>query len=129
MSYKKVLFLLIIIILVAVGLNFFLQEKTVEAPMDPAVPETPLVGGDRDEHGCIGSAGYLWCESKSECLRPFEEEWDDSCEAALPMDPATVGDAPGMTACTMDAKICADGSGVGRSGPDCEFEKCPGEEI
>lgn len=29
-------------------------------------------------------------------------------------------------ACTMDAKICPDGSAVGRNGPKCEFEKCPG---
>jgi hypothetical protein len=28
--------------------------------------------------------------------------------------------------CTMDAKICPDGSAVGRSGPDCEFDPCPG---
>jgi hypothetical protein len=28
-------------------------------------------------------------------------------------------------ACTMDAKICADGSAVGRSGPNCEFAACP----
>ncbi len=30
--------------------------------------------------------------------------------------------------CTMEAKICSDGSSVGRQGPMCEFEKCPGEE-
>jgi hypothetical protein len=30
-----------------------------------------------------------------------------------------------VVACTMDAKICPDGSSVGRIGPDCEFEKCP----
>ena len=30
-------------------------------------------------------------------------------------------------ACTLDAKICPDGSSVGRVGPDCEFEPCPGE--
>ncbi|MFH1257299.1 MAG: DUF333 domain-containing protein [Candidatus Micrarchaeota archaeon] len=29
-------------------------------------------------------------------------------------------------ACTMDAKICPDGSAVGRVAPDCEFEPCPG---
>lgn len=29
--------------------------------------------------------------------------------------------------CTMDAKQCPDGSYVGRSGPKCEFEKCPGD--
>ncbi len=27
--------------------------------------------------------------------------------------------------CTMDAKICPDGSGVGREGPNCEFPDCP----
>ena len=30
-------------------------------------------------------------------------------------------------ACTMDAKICPDGSAVGRMPPDCEFAPCPGE--
>jgi hypothetical protein len=33
----------------------------------------------------------------------------------------------GGYACTMDAKICPDGSGVGRGGPRCEFAKCPNE--
>ncbi len=28
-------------------------------------------------------------------------------------------------ACTMEAKICPDGSSVGRSGPNCEFAECP----
>jgi hypothetical protein len=32
-----------------------------------------IVGGDKDEHGCIGSAGYSWCESKQKCLRSWEE--------------------------------------------------------
>ncbi len=36
--------------------------------------------------------------------------------------------APVMVACTMEAKLCPDGvTSVGRSGPKCEFEKCPGE--
>ena len=30
-------------------------------------------------------------------------------------------------ACTMDAKICPDGTAVGRVGPNCEFAPCPGE--
>ena len=29
--------------------------------------------------------------------------------------------------CTQDAKLCPDGSGVGRTGPNCEFAPCPGE--
>ena len=32
-----------------------------------------LVGNDRDIHGCIGSAGYSWCEAKQKCLRIWEE--------------------------------------------------------
>lgn len=32
---------------------------------------------------------------------------------------------PKEIACTMEAKICPDGSSVGRSGPKCEFTPCP----
>jgi hypothetical protein len=32
---------------------------------------------------------------------------------------------PDMVACTMEAKICPDGSAVGRQGPNCEFSPCP----
>lgn len=30
------------------------------------------VGADRDAHGCIGSAGYVWCEVVGDCVRPWE---------------------------------------------------------
>ncbi len=33
-----------------------------------------ILGGDEDEHGCIGSAGYIWCESSQKCIRPWEED-------------------------------------------------------
>lgn len=32
---------------------------------------------------------------------------------------------PALRGCTMEAKICPDGSAVGRSGPNCEFAACP----
>jgi hypothetical protein len=32
----------------------------------------PLVGADTNEHGCIGSAGYQWCASIKQCVRPWE---------------------------------------------------------
>ena len=32
---------------------------------------------------------------------------------------------PEPVACTMEAKMCPDGSFVGRTGPNCEFEACP----
>ena len=31
----------------------------------------------------------------------------------------------GPVACTEDARLCSDGTAVGRVGPDCEFAKCP----
>ncbi len=39
----------------------------------PCPGEQDMVGNDRDEHGCIGSAGYSWCEEKQKCLRIWEE--------------------------------------------------------
>lgn len=32
----------------------------------------PIVGGDRDAHGCIGSAGYQWNEDIGACIRVWE---------------------------------------------------------
>ncbi len=32
---------------------------------------------------------------------------------------------PRETACTQEAKLCPDGSAVGRTGPNCEFAPCP----
>ena len=33
-----------------------------------------LLGGDRDEHGCMGSAGYKWSPEKQQCVRPWEHK-------------------------------------------------------
>ena len=60
MSCKKILLLFIIIIAIAVGVNYFLQQESVDNPVDGPVPGGEMmVGNDRDEHGCIGSAGYV----------------------------------------------------------------------
>lgn len=32
---------------------------------------------------------------------------------------------PTQKECTLEAKICPDGSSVGRTGPNCEFSECP----
>lgn len=49
----------------------------VDVVNEPA-PEVMMVGNDRDEHGCIGSAGYVWSEVMSDCVRLFE--------AGIPLD-------------------------------------------
>lgn len=40
---------------------------------NPSKSTEALVGADRDEHGCIGSAGYTWSVVKDSCIRVFEE--------------------------------------------------------
>ena len=66
---KKLLFLLIIsIALLLVVPSFANSNETT------LINTGPSVGGDRDEHGCIPSAGYTWCEEKQKCLRVWEEE-------------------------------------------------------
>ncbi|TSC95054.1 MAG: Uncharacterized protein CEN87_66 [Parcubacteria group bacterium Licking1014_1] len=37
----------------------------------------------------------------------------------------SVSKEPEQTACTQEAKLCPDGSSVGRAGPNCEFADCP----
>lgn len=32
-----------------------------------------LAGGHRDSNGCIGSAGYTWCEVQKDCIRLWEK--------------------------------------------------------
>lgn len=48
---------------------------------------------------------------------------DDKCTVVCPVFDGEK--YPDVTACTMDAKICSDGSAVGRIGPNCEFSPCP----
>ena len=74
---KKILFIVLVLgMFFAVGCT----EKETQKDMDlkqlsveDDSNEPVIVGGDKDEHGCIGSAGYLWCEEKQECIRPWEE--------------------------------------------------------
>jgi hypothetical protein len=46
------------------------------------------------------------------------------CVARAEDDVTTTSQSP--VVCTMEAKLCPDGTSVGRIPPDCEFAKCPG---
>ena len=35
--------------------------------------ESNAVGNDKDEHGCIDSAGYTWSEVQKDCIRLWEK--------------------------------------------------------
>ena len=76
----KKIFLLTFIVLISFflgGCSLIDKIKTI-SPSPAGQPDSSnqqLIGGDKDEHGCIGSAGYTWCEPKQKCLR----EWEEPC--------------------------------------------------
>lgn len=39
-----------------------------------AATEQAMLGGDKDAHGCIGSAGYSFDAGLGKCTRPWEEK-------------------------------------------------------
>ncbi|MBE4948313.1 hypothetical protein [Chryseobacterium culicis] len=36
--------------------------------------KSPVLGGDRDVHGCIGSAGYTYSQLKNNCIKTFSQK-------------------------------------------------------
>jgi predicted lipoprotein with Yx(FWY)xxD motif len=65
-------------------------------------PPASNTSNTTDVHGC--SAGTQWCGSSQKCISSSE-----NCPVP----------------CPADAKICPDGSSVGRVGPNCDFAPCP----
>lgn len=61
---------IVLIICIALGAWWYM---TTSSPGN-----SQIVGGDKDTHGCIGSAGYSWCEARNICIRP----WETYCTAA-----------------------------------------------
>jgi len=59
-----------------IKVKFADTEESSDKTKEPSKDDLELIGGDTDEHGCIGPAGYIWCESKQKCLRV----WEEPCE-------------------------------------------------
>lgn len=68
---KKLIIISTAVVILALGVAGFVVSRNNATPNN-------MLGGDRDEHGCIGSAGYSWCEEKQKCLRM----WEEKCEIA-----------------------------------------------
>ena len=47
------------------------REKNAAAAAE--TEKTEIVGDDKDEHGCIASAGYTWSEVQKDCIRLWEK--------------------------------------------------------
>jgi len=46
-----------------------------------------IVGGDKDEHGCIGSAGYIWSDDVGACIREWELDENQKKAAKIAVEP------------------------------------------
>ena len=69
----KKTFTLSIAALAFAACNNSTPQQTDKAAEEPTTPQQEtMVGGDRDEHGCIGSAGYTWSALRGECIQVFE---------------------------------------------------------
>ncbi|HOZ16512.1 MAG TPA: hypothetical protein PK234_01410 [Candidatus Portnoybacteria bacterium] len=79
---KKVNILIIIVCLILIGgaVYFNLTKKSSSEINNN---DNQIVGGDRDEHECIPSAGYSWCEAKEKCLRIWEETCYEDAEQEI----------------------------------------------
>ena len=67
-------------------LSIFVVALFLTACAKKPEPQQRLLGADRDIHGCIGSAGYLWCAKDNLCVRPWElakEKGFENDEASL----------------------------------------------
>lgn len=76
---KKLLILTLAVFMLflsACSLNDNNNDNNNVLEEEVAINQADIVGGDRDEYGCISSAGYSWCEIKQKCLRV----WEEKCE-------------------------------------------------
>lgn len=111
-SVVYVIVFILAISLVAAGAYYAgNQKKPNKIPVPTAKPEN-LVGNDRDEHGCIPSAGYSWCELKQKCLRTWEEPCTPVTLAPAVTVAPTVDETATLKAFIKQALVAKYGSGA-----------------
>lgn len=98
MKKGKIIFKVLILALVLLGIWIFIRF-VLGGPEDswicqngewvkqgnPSEPKPTTVCdennqpvGERDEFGCVGSAGYSWCPFLEKCIQPSEEKCPDA---------------------------------------------------
>lgn len=59
------------LLLFVIGLNSCQSSKV--STSNQSTDSLVSIGGKKNEHGCLVSAGYNWSKLKNNCIRPFEE--------------------------------------------------------
>jgi hypothetical protein len=68
---SRILFIYLVLCLSACTEKPNAEMKQANQSTETPMVEPPMVGGDSDEHGCKGSAGYSWSIVKNECIQIF----------------------------------------------------------
>jgi len=66
---KVILFLIIIFLL---SVTIITLEFIKNTPKSEDTSQPPIIGGDKDEYGCLIAAGYSWNETLHSCARQWE---------------------------------------------------------
>ena len=104
---NKSLFLILGLIVVVAGTSgLFLLKKTETASIHPE-SNGDLIGGNRDEHGCLGPAGYSYDEEIGACVRSWELDQEQRQVAQVAVD--YLGKDSGLTLTEMVKERDGDG--------------------
>ncbi len=97
----KILFAIpFVVILILSGCKLAADTGKVQIPANEQ--EQQLIGGQRDDHGCLGPAGYSWNEEIGACARQWE--LDESQKQAAKIAVAKIGQTDGLTVVEVLAK-------------------------
>ncbi len=97
-SGLKIIFALALVILLAVVLFFMKSESTSSSGKQ-------VIGGQTDEHGCLGAAGYGWDGEIGVCLRSWEME-DEATRRAAKLAVEYLGQGNGLTVVMVEPLAC-----------------------
>ena len=98
----------------------WVKHGVPSAPKPTEICENKLIGGDKDEYGCLVGAGYQWCPSTEKCQRMWEEycvEYKDQFRGEL------------ADCLSFDPEECPNQCVVCSPCPECSSISCQTEEF
>ena len=88
--------IVLLVIVATATAGFFLLTKNQ--------PNENLIGGQTDEHGCLGAAGYSWNKDVKACIREWELNEDQKKAAKIAVE--YVNPMKGVTIKSVDVARC-----------------------
>jgi hypothetical protein len=135
-NYIYILFFGVFVLILAGIFTIFFSSKNLsenvikEAFIKEIFPEGKIVYDNETPESVVQNhcteTGGIYNSCGSSCSKDAEA-CITVCARTCEVSPSNNNSGGNQVACTQEAKLCPDGSYVGRTGPNCEFEKCPGD--